>query len=80
MDDTIMQLVGEKLYSATDLAKILDCSETKVRRLMTEGSAAIDGRTVCLQTILTESGRRTSVEAYRRFQVELNRREDSANQ
>lgn len=80
MDEAILQLIDEKLYSATDLAKILDCSATKVRRLMNDGSPAIDGRVVYLQSILTESGKKTSIEAYRRFQVELNRREDSADQ
>lgn len=80
MDDTVLTLAGERLYSAKGISKILGCSESKVRRLMTSGATAIDGRLIHLQSMLTEGGRKTSVEAYRRFQIDLNRRKDNGSE
>jgi len=62
----------EDWVSAKDLAEYLGCSASKIYKIIRVGAKAIDGRFVTLETVLTEGGKRTSIDAYRRFQVRLN--------
>jgi predicted transcriptional regulator len=77
MDEETSQIFNEEQCSINELAGKLGCSVSKIHRLVTVGAPAIDGRFVRLAIIRTEAGRKTSVEAYRRFQIELNTREDA---
>lgn len=70
------QILQEDHRSVDEMANLLGCSSTKIRNLIVRGSTAIDGRVVKLGVAFTESGRRTSLEAYRRFQIDLNTRRD----
>ena len=80
MDEETSQIFNEEQCSINELAGKLGCSVSKIHRLATVGASAIDGRVVRLAIIRTETGRKTSVGAYRRFQIELNTREDSNEQ
>lgn len=75
MDEEASKIFDEEQCSIGELASKLGCSVSKIHRLVTTGASAIDGRTVRLAIIRTEAGRKTSVDAYRRFQIELNTRE-----
>ena len=69
-------ILTEENLSIREMADALGCSDTKIRNLIDRGACAIDGRVVRLGVAWTESGRRSSLEAYRRFQLELNKRKD----
>lgn len=79
MDDRL-KILDEDPCTVNELASHLGCSVSKVRRLVTHGAIAIDDRVVRLETIVTESGMKTSVDAYRRFQIELNTRRDGKHE
>lgn len=67
-----MSVLDENKLSLSQLAKELKCSDSKIYKIYKRGATAIDGRTVYLETILTETGLKSSLEAYHRFHVELN--------
>lgn len=61
--------------SLGQLAKAIGCSYQKVLSLVRTGRKCVDGRIATLDAVRTESGMSSSLQAYRRFQIELNRRE-----
>jgi len=80
MDCHAVAIPEEDRLSAQELADYLGCSASKIYKIIRVGAKAIDGRFVTLETVLTETGKRTSIDAYRRFQVKLNQTlEDETN-
>jgi plasmid maintenance system antidote protein VapI len=74
------KILSEDHMSIKEMAESLGCSDAKIRNLIERGACAIDGRVVRLGVAWTESGRRSSLEAYRRFQLELNTIKESADE
>ncbi|MAT51120.1 MAG: hypothetical protein CMK32_08050 [Porticoccaceae bacterium] len=74
--DEAEKILQENPCSINELAALLGCSVSKIHRLTTTGATAIDGRTVVLDIVRTESGKKTSLGAYQRFQLELNSRKE----
>ena len=63
---------GEKLLSIAELAKQIGKHDSSVRRLVHCGCSSLSGAKIYLECIRTESGLRTSLEAYYRFIDDLN--------
>lgn len=72
MEVQTMGVLEENKLSLSQMARELGCSDSKIYKIYKRGATAIDGRTVYLETILTEAGRKSSLEAYHRFHLELN--------
>lgn len=66
------QIIDEDPMSIRDFCERMDFSESKVRRLIRHGCESISGRIVRLECVLTESGMKTSLSAYKRFLIQLN--------
>lgn len=62
----------EKLLSIREAAKQIGYSINGVYRLIKEGSMGVDGKVHTLETFLTPTGMKTTIEAYYRFLETLN--------
>lgn len=70
----------EDSVSLREFARTMGFSDSKVRRLINHGCEAVDGRIVRLESFITEAGRRTSIDSYRRFLVALNKTKEELNE
>lgn len=62
----------EKLIPLSDLARSLGVSYNTVNRMVSTGRKNLQGEMVKLECLNTQSGRRTTIEAYYRFIGKLN--------
>lgn len=70
-----MQDIDGELLSVAEFSELTGFSESKVRRMIRNGSEAIDGRVVKLCHIHTEAGIKITPVAYRQFLLQLNTKE-----
>lgn len=67
-----MDIFDEELLTMKMFCEEMGFSCTKVHRMIKSGHEAVDGRIVRLESVITETGRKTSIAAYRRFLIDLN--------
>ena len=72
-----MQNLDEELLSIAEFSELIGFSQSKVRRMIRNGTEAIDGRVVKMDHLYTESGLKVTPGAYKKFLLQLNTREQN---